>query len=60
MDRQENRRTGKRSRTKPVMLIEPVFVEMTAEEEQRAIEARADLLTPLFLNEHGRRTEDDD
>ena len=31
------------------MLLGPAFVEMTAEEEQRALEALAELLAPLFL-----------
>jgi hypothetical protein len=51
MGRQEERRLGKGSRTKPVELLQPVFVQMTAEEEKRAIEALAELLAPLFLNE---------
>jgi hypothetical protein len=32
------------------VLLEPGFVEMTAEEERRAAEALAELLAPLFLN----------
>jgi len=49
MGSQDKRRTGQGSRTKPLVLLEPVFVEMTAEEEQRALEALAELLAPLFL-----------
>ena len=51
MGSQEKRRTGKESRTQPVVLLEPAFVEMTADEEQGAVQALAELLAPLFLNE---------
>jgi hypothetical protein len=34
----ENRRTGKGSRTRAVVILEPVFAEMRTEQEQRAIE----------------------
>jgi hypothetical protein len=50
MGSQDKRRTGQGSRTKPLVLLEPVFVEMTAEEEQRALEALAELLAPLSSN----------
>jgi hypothetical protein len=49
MGSQEKGRTGQGSRTKPLVLLEPVFVEMTAEEEQRALEVLAELLASLFL-----------
>ena len=51
MGSQENRRTGEGSRTQPVVLLEPAFVEMTADEENRAIEALAELLARLLLND---------
>jgi len=35
-------------------LCEPEFVELTAEDERRAIQALAELLAPLFLDEPPR------
>ena len=54
MDKREKPRTGKGSRTRPVVLLEPILVEMTAEEEQRAVGALAELLAPLFLRDPAR------
>jgi hypothetical protein len=51
MDTQEKRRTGQGSRTQPVVLLEAVLVPMASEEEQRAVEALAELLAPLFSQE---------
>jgi hypothetical protein len=48
MDVNEKRPTGKGSRTRPVVLLKPVLVPITASEERRAIEALAELLAPLF------------
>jgi hypothetical protein len=49
--------TGKGSRTRPVPLLEPVLVPVTADEKRRAIEALAELLAPLFLDEPAREAE---
>jgi len=57
MGSQENHRTGKGSRTRPVLLLEPEFVEMTPQQEGRAIEALAELLAPPFLDEPTRKAE---
>jgi hypothetical protein len=51
---------GQGSRTQPVVLLEPVLVPMTSEAEQRAVEALAELLAPLFSQEPVRRVEPED
>jgi len=57
MGSDEKRPTGKGSRTRPVTLAEPVLVPITAEQERRAIEALAELLAPLFLEDRVTRAE---
>jgi hypothetical protein len=44
-------RSGQGSRTEPLVILEPVLVPITAEEERPVIEALAPLLTPMFLKE---------
>jgi hypothetical protein len=53
------KKQGKGSRARPVVLSEPEVVELTAEDERRAIQALAELLAPLFLDEPPRASNAD-
>ncbi len=58
--RRKPSRKGKGSRTQPVVVLEPVLVPITDDDERRALEALIELLVPLFTESQPENTRENE